>query len=1412
MAQPDKNWVSVARSQFPWEQEALDFVHERFPAQDNYRAWANFEFIADDGSINEVDLLIACPNGIFLTEIKSKPGVVSGDAMNWTWEYDGKRHTIENPIILANRKCKRLKSLLCRQRAFSKVAQPFFEPLVFLSNPAVSSQLTSTAAYNVCLRDDEAAKDDPGVSAGIIGAIKRRECPGLKKFDEPQINRPMIRALAQAMEQAGIRPSQRARRVGDFLLEKLVFDSPTGSYQDWSAKHASVDNTKRYARIYMVARQSTPEQKSIIQQAALREFRILEHLDHPGIVKADPPTESEFGPVLFLRRDPEAKLLDHFLRDEADSLTVDQRLDILRQIGEVMRYAHGKKIIHRSLSPQSVLVKRARDNRPVIQVFNWQTGAKLPGSSSSGLTQISATLHANQLIEDSSLVYLAPEAIAGNADGGSEMDIFSLGAMTYLIFTGKPPADSITELQEKLRSSVSGGLNIREAMDGAVDSLVDLVRDSATSQASDRCTAEDFLAGLEAVEDELTRPDEEAWSNPRDAGKGDRLVGGFTVEKRLGSGAVSIVYLVKQGDATCVLKVARDTKYNQRIKEEFAVLKKLAEVPVREVVRPFDLFTFDDLVGFTMESAGEETLAKWLRREGALDLTFLQRFGEDLLRTVEVLDRQGVAHRDIKPENIGVRLPGKKQYQLCLFDFSLSNTPPDDYKVGTLAYIDPFISERKIKRWDVSSELFSTAITLHEMTTGTMPMWGDGKSDPASIKGEVSIRAELFDPDLRDRFVSFFQRALKRDYRERYDNPAAMLKAWQDVFAEVDQPQTQHDETFSPEIPDNITSGTQLVLLGLSTRLLNTLDRLSLVKVSDLLNFPLLKIYRLPGVGNKTRRELGALVLKLRERLPGQETDTAKSIEAAEASSGEETPDSVASVDLIAKQVAIIGRGTDRLAEQEILQHFLGWQNPDDKSPMLWPSQSDLATQLNITRQRVGQVITQARERWTRFPSVTALRDMLDEMIRTQGGVMGHEDLISSVLAARGSTLEEPKRTQMASVAVRAALETERSLADPRYQEYRTDGLIFIAATPELKEYAGKLGVAADELADQEQLPSPASVINALRAIPLPSLPGNVTPPSDSRLCQLAVSASSRAALSSRREIYPKNMPPERSLALCQNALFGGNLTVQEIQNRVAARYPKAAPLPERPKLDKVIQSLSLDLKWNPEAAGGQGAYEVPGSDLISVFTSDSISSRSVTKATALRPNEISPEVAEAKLLEGKLVHAAKNGAFLVLSVPPGRVKQACKELAHRFPVEVCDIDSIFISLMKKQAEKSRADWAVVLKADSSPKDSSDWKKLNVLIDRCLPAIRDALRSPTQTKLLVNPGLFARYDRMEVLAELAGDIGRTNGIHGVWILVPASDQTSLPTLNQRAIPMVTGNAEQHARINEAWLSNKHRGG
>ncbi|MGZ3317204.1 MAG: NERD domain-containing protein, partial [Isosphaeraceae bacterium] len=93
------NWIKIAESGYPWEREALEFVRTTFPTHEPYRAWSNFEFIADDGSINEVDLLVLTPEGFFLIEIKSRPGRLYGDAGTWLWETDGKLFTTDNPLI-----------------------------------------------------------------------------------------------------------------------------------------------------------------------------------------------------------------------------------------------------------------------------------------------------------------------------------------------------------------------------------------------------------------------------------------------------------------------------------------------------------------------------------------------------------------------------------------------------------------------------------------------------------------------------------------------------------------------------------------------------------------------------------------------------------------------------------------------------------------------------------------------------------------------------------------------------------------------------------------------------------------------------------------------------------------------------------------------------------------------------------------------------------------------------------------------------------------------------------------------------------------------------------------------------------------------------------------------------------------
>ncbi len=55
-----------------------------------FRVWCLMEWIADDGTISEIDALIHAPSGLFLLEIKSHPGHLGGYSSWWQWKYAGR--------------------------------------------------------------------------------------------------------------------------------------------------------------------------------------------------------------------------------------------------------------------------------------------------------------------------------------------------------------------------------------------------------------------------------------------------------------------------------------------------------------------------------------------------------------------------------------------------------------------------------------------------------------------------------------------------------------------------------------------------------------------------------------------------------------------------------------------------------------------------------------------------------------------------------------------------------------------------------------------------------------------------------------------------------------------------------------------------------------------------------------------------------------------------------------------------------------------------------------------------------------------------------------------------------------------------------------------------------------------------
>ena len=199
---------------------------------------------------------------------------------------------------------------------------------------------------------------------------------------------------------------------------------------------------------------------------------------------------------------------------------------------DAIRYAHSKRVVHRALGPQSVLVTDAEEALPVLQVFNWQVGVQQSKGSSAQVTNI------DDLVETNSLVYLSPEALADSRKVSEASDIFSLGAIAFHLFTSRPPAASLGELTQVLRER--NGLSVSAVLDGAGPRLEEFIQWSTHPDALTRIgTVEEFLTLLDGVEDELSSPDASVEVDPLKAKRGDRLQFGYVVERVLGQGATA---------------------------------------------------------------------------------------------------------------------------------------------------------------------------------------------------------------------------------------------------------------------------------------------------------------------------------------------------------------------------------------------------------------------------------------------------------------------------------------------------------------------------------------------------------------------------------------------------------------------------------------------------------------------------------------------------------------------------------------------------------------------------------------------------------------------------------------------------------------------------------------------------------
>lgn len=1309
-------WHEVTESVHAHERLGLEHVRHALPDTEPYRAWTNFSFTSPkDGRVFEVDLLVLGPAGLHMVELKAWSGTISGFDRTWYELQPGwsKPITRTNPVHLVNEKAKVFKGYLeaAARRAKGHVDIPWVTESVFLHGTAVNaSGLPESVRQKVYGLENERGN-----------GLRRLVTDGLTAapFRGGPVDGQHARAVERLLKDIGLARRPKEVKVGPWLIEDDELDSGWG-WIDSPAHHSSFAEQRARVRRWFSPPGAGRNEIATLRNAASREFQLLGGLDHPGLVTPSSFEEIDGGVGALVYRDLEGRQdLDAWVASNATS-GLDARLDLVRQLAEVMRYAHEHGLAHRGLGPRAVTIRDV-DGRPTLAVRDWQSAGRV------STEQTSSTHHAAALAEHGSpaaRVYQAPEVLRGLSTDRRAADVFAVGALAYLVLTGQPPAGSEDGLTERLSSD--DGLLLSAHLDSVTQEVEDVVWEATQARVDQRTASmSEMLAQVDVALDRLTTPPATASEqlDPLEAPGGTEVAPGITVRRRLGEGSTSVALLVDHHGTDRVLKVAKDADKSEKLRAEAEVLARVPASPrmAKLVEGPLEIA---GRVCLVIEQAGDKSLSDHLRA-GRLNLDQLRRWGRDLLEALTHLGAAGIEHRDVKPANLGVRTLSDGKPHLILFDFSLASVPSFEIGVGTPGYRDPFLGVGKRRRYDPDAELFTAAVTLHEMATGRLPQWGDGRTDPALLDTEVDLDTRLFDPSIGTELVEVLSRALARDVERRYDTPGDLAAAWDRVFeeADVDRPDDADARAAAAELM------TPLEDSGLSPRALSALEQLQVVTVADLLDLDPMELPRLRGASQPVKSEITERAVTWRERLAVADVPTRVSVD------------------------AVIGRLIDGAPSdlgRRVLSLMLGRTDPDTKI-RIDPGSSvkqvadELDTDVAAVRAGWHEVLT----RTTTRPDVLGLVDDVTQILEQLDEIATFDEIASRVLARRGSHASGEKRSAQALGLTRLAV---NALERDELVTFRLSGSVrvVVGATawddPDgVLDDVRELAEAATSLALGDDLASPATCVSTIRT----RATSEVTRLSDRRLVELAAAASTAAAVSSRGEVYPINLSAGRAVAICAPSLVtGGPIADTTVRARVKARFPLASDLPPARDLERLLDATGLDLVWH-------------ASDQLFLPRSYTHSMTHAVSSTA------HPSGLTSSTVDQALSRSIQERGFLALGVAQANAVAARRRLSA-LGVSVVDVSSRLVTSLRADAQSSGGDWRFVLGVDAQPSSSAERRQLAGIVRTTATRLLDEIATDNRPLLLLGAEVLARYDCVDLLAPLA-DMSRDRAASR-WLL------------------------------------------
>ena len=376
---------------------------------------------------------------------------------------------------------------------------------------------------------------------------------------------------------------------------------------------------------------------------------------------------------------------------------------------------------------------------------------------------------------------------------------------------------SAIELDGKARAEfVAGQCGVDDSLRNEVEKLI---------ESHQRASEEQFIGGMAAEVGARFLLDEHEVAEPQKTLNKGQQLGAYVILDTLGAGGMGEVYLAKDSrlDRTIALKVlshdvSSDKRRMQRFRQEAKVASSLNQPNILTI---FEFGEIDGLTFLATEFIDGETLRAHLHRK-RLKLVEILDIAIQVLAALDAAHEARIVHRDIKPENVMLR---RRDRVVKVLDFGLAKVTEKrsstqtgleseaatEFKttpgviMGTINYMSP--EQAQAGEVDERTDIWSTAVMIYEMVTGTLPFRGATTShtivqilekDPPQL---TQVPAEL------QRIVS---KAMAKSPEDRYQTAKDMLIDLRSLKKQLEV-EAERERTSAPEMPRPVVAAADAV-------------------------------------------------------------------------------------------------------------------------------------------------------------------------------------------------------------------------------------------------------------------------------------------------------------------------------------------------------------------------------------------------------------------------------------------------------------------------------------------------------------------------------------------------------------------------------------------------------------------------